>query len=83
MAAVGKIIIPAQAVVSTAEGKFIAWRVKPDAMTVHKTELQVGEMTGSENIIVFKGLKPGDQIVISGLTKLQEGMKVRRWDPKK
>ncbi len=83
MAAVGKIIIPAQAVVSIAEGKFIAWRVKPDAMTVHKTELQVGEMTGSENIIVFKGLKPGDQIVISGLTKLQEGMKVRRWDPKK
>jgi len=47
---------------------------------VHKIELQVGEMIGTENIIVLKGLKPGDQIVISGLTKLQEGMKVKRWE---
>jgi len=78
-----QVVIPAQAVMGAADGNAIAWRVKPDAMTVHKIELQVGDMTGSENIIVLKGLKPGDQIVISGLTKLQEGMKVKRWDPKK
>ena len=77
-----QVVIPAQAVMGAADGNAIAWLVKPDAMTVHKIELQVGEMVGSENIIVLKGLKPGDQIVISGLTKLQEGMKVKRWESK-
>jgi multidrug efflux pump subunit AcrA (membrane-fusion protein) len=49
-------------------------------MTVHKTMVTVGEMTGSDNILVRDGLTGGEQIVTSGITKLQEGMKVRIWE---
>jgi hypothetical protein len=37
-------------------------------------------MTGSDGILVLDGLTGGDQIVTSGIAKLQDGMKVRIWE---
>ena len=36
-------------------------------------------MTGSENINIVEGLQGGEQIAIAGVTKLQDGQKVRIW----
>ncbi len=76
-----KIVIPAIAVMEDAEEFAFVWRLEKEKMTVHKTRIKVAEMTGSSGITVLEGLKGGDRIVISGLTKLQEGMKVRIWEP--
>jgi multidrug efflux pump subunit AcrA (membrane-fusion protein) len=60
--------------------KAFVWLLKEDSMTVHKTMITAGEITGSENIVVLDGLKAGEKIATSGITKLQDGMKVRIWE---
>ena len=78
--AASRIVIPAIAVMEDPQEKAFVWILKKDAMTVHKTEVTVGEMTGSDGILVLDGLEGGEQIVTSGIAKLQEGMKVRIWE---
>ncbi len=74
-----RIVIPAIAVMEDPQEKAFVWVLKED-MTVHKTMVTVGEMTGSDDIIVLDGLTDGERIVTSGITKLQEGMTVRIWE---
>ncbi len=74
-----QIVIPAIAVMEDAKDKSFVWVLKKQGMTVHKTEVTVGEITGSKNILILKGLAGGEVIVTSGLTKLREGMKVSIW----
>jgi multidrug efflux system membrane fusion protein len=74
-----RIVIPAIAVMEDPQENAFVWVLKKEEMTVHKTEVTVGEMTGSKNILILKGLTGGEQIVTSGLTKLREGMKVSIW----
>ncbi len=74
-----QIVIPAISVMEDPKEKAFVWVLKKEGMTVHKTEVIVGEMTGSKNILILKGLTGGEVIVTSGLTKLQEGMKVSIW----
>jgi RND family efflux transporter MFP subunit len=75
-----RLTIPALAVMGDAEGDAFVWLVDANDMTVHKRAVDVGPMTGSENIVVLNGLSSGDVIVVAGLTKLQDGMKVRLWE---
>lgn len=74
------IIIPAIAVVADPESKNHVWVVDTKSMTVHQREVQVGTLTGSENINIMEGLKDGETIVIAGMLSLQEGMQVSLWD---
>lgn len=74
-----KIVIPAIAVLEDPREKAFVWVLKKDQMTVHKTAVTVGEMTGSDSILVIDGLKGGEQVVTSGVTKLKDGMKVSIW----
>ncbi len=75
-----QIIIPAIAVLGDSDGSAYVWRVDEKAKTVHKLPLKVGEMTGSEQIVVNEGLKGGEIIVVAGGTKLEDGMQVRLWE---
>ncbi|MBW2057564.1 MAG: efflux RND transporter periplasmic adaptor subunit [Deltaproteobacteria bacterium] len=75
-----QILIPAGAVLAEPDGKNYVWVVDPENMTVHKQSVKVGSLTGSENIVIQEGLKGGEKIVVAGVLKLQEGMKVRLWD---
>ena len=74
------IIIPALAVLNDAENKSYVWILDLESTTVHKTLVQVDRLEGSENIVIQDGLQGGETIIIAGVTKLQEGMKVRPWD---
>jgi RND family efflux transporter MFP subunit len=75
-----RVTIPALAVIGGAEDEAFVWVVDSDKMTVHKQQVTVGPMTGTENIVVHNGLQTGEIIVIAGVTQLQDGMKVRLWE---
>ena len=75
------VIIPAIAVMGEpGKGTFV-WIYDPKNMTVHKKQVKAWEMVGSANIEILDGLKGGETIVVAGVTKLQEGMKVKPWHP--
>jgi RND family efflux transporter MFP subunit len=72
--------IPAAATLADESGSAAVWVVDPDAMTVRRTEVELGEMSGAE-VEVRSGLSSGDLIAISGVHQLREGMPVRRLEP--
>ena len=71
------ITIPSIAVFPGDSGESFVWVVGPDQLTVNKREIQVGGVTGSASIEVFKGLKSGDRVVTAGIKQLREGMQVK------
>jgi RND family efflux transporter MFP subunit len=76
----GKIFIPAISVMGDPEGKGYVMIVDPKAMTVKKTAVAIGRLSGSDDIEIEDGLRGGETIVVAGVMKLQDGMKVRLWD---
>jgi len=74
------ITIPALAVLNDAENNSFVWVLNPERKTVHKTLVRINRLEGSSNIIIEEGLEGGETIIIAGMTKLQEGMKVRPWE---
>jgi RND family efflux transporter MFP subunit len=70
--------IPANAVVADEGGGAFVWRVDPATMKVSRAAVEVGELSGS-NIAVTSGLSSGDEIAISGVAHLRDGMQVRRF----
>jgi multidrug efflux pump subunit AcrA (membrane-fusion protein) len=60
------------------DGKPMVWKVDPQTMTVSKVSVEVGSLMG-DRIEILKGLQNGDQIAISGVHHLREGMQVRRF----
>ncbi len=75
-----RIVIPAIAVTEDSAKQPFVWVLNEADMSVKKTAVQVGEMTGAEDIVIMDGLTGGEKVVTSGVTKLQEGMKVSIWD---
>jgi multidrug efflux pump subunit AcrA (membrane-fusion protein) len=74
-----RIVIPAIAVTQDSEKNPFVWVLEEGNMTVKKTAVRVGEMTGSDGIVILDGLTGGETVVTSGVTKLREGMKVSIW----
>ncbi len=74
------ILVPAIAVLNDADGKNYLWVFNRDSKAVTKTAIELGNLAGSENALVIGGLQGGEEIVISGVTKLRDGMEVRPWE---
>jgi RND family efflux transporter MFP subunit len=72
--------IPANATVADDQGKAFVWVIDPSSMTVRPVPVELGELSGSE-VAILSGLSDGDQIAISGVHQLREGMAVRRFEP--
>jgi RND family efflux transporter MFP subunit len=72
--------IPANATVADDEAKAFVWVVDPSSMRVRPAPVELGELSGSD-VTVLSGLSDGDQIAISGVHQLREGMAVRRFEP--
>ena len=75
--------LPAYAVLEDADQQSYVWLLNSESMTAHKTAVKIGSLTGSENIFIKEGLKTGDTVIISGVSKLREGMTVRQWENKR
>jgi RND family efflux transporter MFP subunit len=69
-----RILVPISAVANDASGEPGAWVLGSD-QTVSRRSVKVGQATGSQ-IEVVDGLRPGDRIVVAGVSFLREGMKV-------
>ena len=58
----------------------MVWVVDPESGAVESRPVTVGQMAGDQ-ILVTEGLRDGDTVVISGMSQLRPGMKVRPWEP--
>ena len=74
------IIIPAIAVLNDADNQDYVWQFDQQSETVKKVLVQIGSLQGSKNVMITEGLQGGEEIVIAGVSKLQDGMKVRPWE---
>jgi RND family efflux transporter MFP subunit len=70
----GGFLVPLTAVLADEAGKRFVWIVD-QAMKVQKTQVEVGEVTGS-HIRITKGLKSEDRIVSAGVNYLTSGQQV-------
>jgi RND family efflux transporter MFP subunit len=68
--------LPAAAVTADESLQPFVWVVDETQMTVHKTPVEVGRLTG-RSIEVKGGLTPGNRVVTAGVGYLAEGMQVR------
>jgi RND family efflux transporter MFP subunit len=73
----GEITVPAIAVYSDYDGESSVWVFKTDTQTVHQRKVKTGELSGADAIKIVAGLEVGEQIAVTGVNSLQEGMKVR------
>jgi len=71
------IAIPSIAVFPDEANRSFVWVVDPNNSTVHKREVQIGSVAGTEDIHITGGLTFGERIVIAGINHLREGMKVQ------
>jgi RND family efflux transporter MFP subunit len=74
----GAVSIPARAVLTDDTGEAFVWVVDPKTLKVKRTPVAAGGLSG-ENIAIPSGLSQGDQIAISGVHHLRDGMEVRRF----
>lgn len=70
----GAIIIPATAVLTDMEGRYI-WGVTPDD-EVCKTYVTIGGYSG-QGVVIAEGLQEGDRVIVEGSRKVSTGMKVK------
>jgi RND family efflux transporter MFP subunit len=75
----GAVSIPARAVLTDETGEAFVWVVDPETMTVKRTPVVAGGLTG-EDIAIQSGLAGGEQIATSGVHQLRDGMQVRRFE---
>ncbi len=71
--------IPANATIADDDGQPFVWLVAPETMTVRRAAVSLGELAGRD-VQILSGLANGDQIAISGVHQLREGMEVRRFE---
>ena len=79
LAPTGSVSIPARAVLTDETGEAFVWVVDPETMTVKRTPVVTGGLSG-ENIGIQSGLAGGEQIATSGVHQLRDGMPVRRFE---
>jgi multidrug efflux pump subunit AcrA (membrane-fusion protein) len=75
-----RILIPAIAVLTDPDGKSYVWLVNPADLRVHRRDIQIGRLAGSDKIQVLGGLNGEERIVVAGVMQLTEGRQVRLWE---
>lgn len=68
--------VPVSAVQAEASGQPYVWKIDAETMTVHRSPVEMGQLTG-DRVRLTGGVKAGEMIAVSGVTQLREGMKVR------
>ena len=76
----GRYIIPAIAVFADEAGKANVWVVDPEKKRIQRRKVTTGDLTGSASIEIIEGLKNGEMIAVSGVSRLRENMLIRPVD---
>jgi RND family efflux transporter MFP subunit len=69
-------IVPYIAVTADAAGNPNVWVVDKESLKVSRRPVRTGEPTGTDSIEIIDGLKAGETIAISGVSRLRDGMQV-------
>ena len=71
------LLIPITAV-TRVNGQYFAYVAEPSGqgLIAHQRPVEVGEVQGN-NYVVKGGLKPGDQLIVSGIQKIADGVPVK------
>lgn len=63
------------------DGKTYVWIYQPGTQTVTSRIVSTGKLTGDGRISISSGLKPGEQVVVAGVSLLSENQKVVPVEP--
>ncbi|WP_416886749.1 efflux RND transporter periplasmic adaptor subunit [Marinospirillum sp.] len=74
-----ELTLPASALQTQADGQVYVWIYQSDSRQVSRRTVRVGQLTG-ERVRLISGVEPGEQVVTSGASRLQEGMRVRPFE---
>jgi multidrug efflux pump subunit AcrA (membrane-fusion protein) len=55
------------------------WKVDSQSMKVSRAPVELGPLT-ADRVLLTGGVEKGDQVAISGVTSLREGMQVRKYE---
>jgi RND family efflux transporter MFP subunit len=72
--------VPAQAIISDEQGNAVVWVVSPEDMTVRQQIVTQGTIVGDMMEIFSAELSDGDLVVTSGVSQLEPGKKVRKFE---
>lgn len=70
------VVVPLTAIYAPASGGEYVWIVDTDNR-VRLTLVDLGTLTGSDEVVVLSGIRSGDKVVTAGVYRLKEGEKVR------
>lgn len=73
------IVIPQKATFEIQDKKFVY--TLTDSSTVKNTEINVFNLDNGQSYVVTAGLKPGDKIVVEGVSSLRDGMTIKAITP--
>lgn len=68
------VVVPLTAIYAPLGGYDYVWVVKDDHLFMSRVFL--GSVVGSDKVVVERGLRPGDRVVVAGVYHLQEGARV-------
>jgi RND family efflux transporter MFP subunit len=72
-----EIVVPAIAIFADAAGSPHVWIVDRDNGTVERRSVRTGDLSETDSIVVLEGLVPGEDIAVSAVSQLRDGMTVR------
>ncbi|MBT8429070.1 MAG: efflux RND transporter periplasmic adaptor subunit [Gammaproteobacteria bacterium] len=75
-AAADSFVIPAVALFADEDGKSQVWVVDTQTNTVQKRSVETGDLEGTEGVRVTSGLKAGEMLAVSAVSRLREGMAI-------
>ena len=72
----GTFVSPAVALFADEAGKSHVWVVDRQANTVQSRAVEIGDLSGTEGVRVISGLKAGEMVAVSAVSRLREGMAI-------
>jgi multidrug efflux pump subunit AcrA (membrane-fusion protein) len=72
-----EIVVPAIAIFADEAGSPHVWIVDRASGTVERRSVRTGELSETDSIVVLDGLVPGEDVAVSAVSQIRDGMTVR------
>ena len=72
-----EIVVPAVAIFADEAGSPHVWIVDRASGTVERRSVRTGELSENDLIVVLEGLVPGEDVAVSAVSQIRDGMTVR------
>ena len=72
-----EIVLPAVAIFADEAGSPHVWVVDRETGAVERRSVRTGELSQTDSIVVLEGLVPGEDVAVSAVSQIRDGMTVR------